>query len=170
MLGALSAVVLIVSGLTLVFADAQARLVAAERIAAHVGALDEAPVPARPPDVVRTILVDSISLDGPIPRDAIVSVDGKGNRSRVENPEAVVIIDEAGYRYVSYGAFGAMGTGSPVPLPRPWIPRLVTGVLAAGLATALAVGVGLALTWNGGGEQERSPLRRHGRRARPVAP
>lgn len=140
-------VVLIAVGLVLVFADAQARLDAATRIAVQSEVLDEAPVRTSPDVVARTIVVDSISLDGPLPRYSIVLVDAAGFRTTIDDPNGIVFVDESGYQYVSYGSFGGMGTGSPVPLPRPWIPRLVAGVLAAGLACAVGTGAALALTW-----------------------
>ncbi|RWZ52872.1 hypothetical protein ELQ90_02730 [Labedella phragmitis] len=146
--GAVLSVVLIGAGIVLVFADAQDRLAAATRIAIQSEALDEAPVLTPPEIVARTIVVDSISLDGPLPRYSIVFVDAAGFRTTIDDPDGLVFVDESGYQYVSYGSFGGMGTGSPVPLPRPWIPRLVTGVLAAGLALAVATGAGLALTWS----------------------
>ncbi|RWZ68122.1 hypothetical protein ELQ92_02455 [Labedella populi] len=139
--------VLIAVGVVLVFADAQARLDAATRIAIQSEVLDEAPVRTSPDVVARTIVVDSMSLDGPLPRYSIVVVDAAGYRRTIDDPHGVVFVDEGGYQYVSYGSFGGMGTGSPVPLPRPWIPRLVGAVLAAGLSLAVATGAGLALTW-----------------------
>lgn len=145
--GAVLSAALIAAGLVLVFADAQARLEAATRIAIQSEVLDEAPVRTSPDVVARTVVIDSMSLDGPLPRYSIVVVDAAGYRTTVDDPEGIVFIDEGGYQYVSYGSFGGMGTGSPVPLPRPWIPRLVGAVLAAGLAIAVATGAGLALTW-----------------------
>jgi hypothetical protein len=147
LVGSTLSALLISVGVVLVFADAQDRLAAATRIAVQSEALDEAPVRTPPEVVARTIVVDSISLDGPLPRYSIVFVDAAGFRTTIDDPDALVFVDESGYQYVSYGAFGGMGTGSPVPLPRPWIPRLVSGVLGAGLALAVATGAGLALTW-----------------------
>lgn len=145
--GATAAAVLIAAGLVLVLADAQARLEAATRIAIQSEVLDEAPVRTSPDVVARTIVVDSMSLDGPLPRYSIVVVDAAGYQTTLEDPTGLVFVDEGGYQYVSYGSFGGMGTGSPVPLPRPWIPRLVGAVLAAGLTVAIATGAALALTW-----------------------
>lgn len=148
LVGAVLSTVLVAAGVVLVFSDAQDRLAAATRIAVQSEALDEAPVRTPPEFIARTIVVDSISLDGPLPRYSIVFVDAAGFRTTIDDPDGLVFVDESGYQYVSYGSFGGMGTGSPVPLPRPWIPRLVTGVLAAGLALAVATGAGLALTWS----------------------
>jgi hypothetical protein len=148
LLGAVLSTVLIAAGIVLVFADAQDRLAAATRIAIQSEVLDEAPVRTPPEVVARTIVIDSISLDGPLPRYSIVFVDAAGFRRTLDDPDGLVFTDESGYQYVTYGSFGGMGTGSPVPLPRPWVPRLVTGVLAAGLVLAVATGAGLALTWS----------------------
>ncbi len=147
LVGGIAAALLVAVGLVLVFADAQDRLRAATRIATQSEILDHAPVRTAPHVVARTIVVDSISLDGPIPRYSIVIVDAAGYRRTIDDPGSLVFVDESGYQYVSYGAFGAMGTGSPVPLPRPWIPRLVAAPLAAGLTLAIVTGAALALTW-----------------------
>jgi hypothetical protein len=144
------------AGVVLVFDDAKDRVSAATLIADQAELFEDAPVMDAADHVVRTIVVDSMSFDGPMPRYSIVLVDAAGFRRTIDDTGNLVFIDEGGYQYVAYGAFGGMGTGSPVPLPRPWIPRLVTSVLAAGLALALGTGAALALTWPNGRPRGRS--------------
>lgn len=106
-------VALLLGGTALVVADAHARAAAAERVVDELvdfyAAEEGYEVAARGP-ILRSILADSVSYDGPLPS----------------------LYTESSQDYVTarYGAFGRVF--SFVPLDRPWTPRLIVTPLVAG--------------------------------------